>query len=99
MVHHKNITVLLLLSRIFIPLKPDSVRRKRLDDRHTFYCIDYFVLGEIRTCLGASSDPMFPWILSNSCPLNLLRVRSHQAKTFIVKRLIQVRNNVTRVRA
>ena len=52
----------------------------------------------IRTCLGVSDDPMFLWISSNSCPLNLLLVRSHQAKKIIVKRLIQGRNNVTRVR-
>ena len=41
--------------------------------------------------------PMFLWISSNSCPLNLLLVRSHQAEIIIVKRLIQGRNNVTRV--
>ena len=41
---------------------------------------------------------MFLWIFSNSCPLNLLPVRSHQAEIIIVKRLIQGRNNVTRVR-
>ena len=41
---------------------------------------------------------MFLWISSNPCPLNLLLVRSHQAEIIIVKRLIQGRNNVTRVR-
>ena len=41
---------------------------------------------------------MFRWISSNSCPLHLLLVRSHQAEIIIVKRLIQGRNNVTRVR-
>ena len=41
---------------------------------------------------------MFLWISSNSCPLNLLLVRSHQAEIIIVKRLIQGRYNVTRVR-
>ena len=40
---------------------------------------------------------MFLWISSNFCPLNLLLVRSHQAGIIIVKRLIQGRNNVTRV--
>ena len=40
---------------------------------------------------------MFLCILSNFCPLNLLLVRSHQAETIIAKRLIQERNNVTRV--
>ena len=34
---------------------------------------------------------------SNSCPLNLLLVQSHQAEIIIVKRLIQGHNNVTRV--
>ena len=55
------------------------------------------MIGGIRTCLEVSDDPMFLWISSNSCPLNLLLVRSHQAKIIIVKRLIQERNNVTRV--
>ena len=41
--------------------------------------------------------PMFLRISSNSCPLNLLLVRSHQAEIISVKRLIQGRNNVTRV--
>ena len=41
---------------------------------------------------------MFLLISSNSCPLNLLLVRSHQAEIIIVNGLIQGRNNVTRVR-
>ena len=41
---------------------------------------------------------MFQWISWNSCPLNLLLVRSHEAEIIIVKRLIQERNNVARVR-
>ena len=41
---------------------------------------------------------MFLWISSNSCSLNLLFVRRHRAEIIIVKRLIQGRNNVTRVR-
>ena len=41
---------------------------------------------------------MFLWISSNSCPLNLLLVQSHQAEIIIVKRLIQGRNSMTRVR-
>ena len=69
-----------------------------LDDPHTFHYQDYFVIGGIRTCLGVSDDAMFLWIFSNSCPLNLLLFRSHQAEIIIVKRLIQGRNNVTRVR-
>ena len=69
-----------------------------LDDPHTFHYQDYFVIGGIRTCLGVSDDLMFLWISSNSCPLNLLLVRSHQAEIIIIKRLIQGRNSVTRVR-
>ena len=69
-----------------------------LDDPHTFHCNDYFVIGGICTCLGVSDDPMFFWISSSSCPLNLLLVRSHQAEIIIVKRLIQGLNNMTRVR-
>ena len=68
------------------------------DDPHTFHYQDYFVIAEISNCLGAFDDPMFLWISLNSCPLNLLLVRSHQAEIIIVKRLIQGRNNVTRVR-
>ena len=56
------------------------------------------MVGGIRTCLGVSDDPKFLWISSNSCPLNLLLVQSHQAEIIIVKRLIQGRNNVNRVR-
>ena len=41
---------------------------------------------------------MFLYISFNSCPLNLLLVRSHQAEIIIAQRLIQGRNNVTRVR-
>ena len=41
---------------------------------------------------------MLLWLSSNSCPLNLLLVRSHQPEIIIVKHLIQGRNNVTRVR-
>ena len=41
---------------------------------------------------------MFPWISSNSCPLNLLLVQIHQAEIIIVKGRIQGRNNVTMVR-
>ena len=55
------------------------------------------MIGGIRTCLAVSDDPMLRWISSNSCPLNLLFVRSHQAQKIIVKRLIQKPNSVTRV--
>ena len=56
------------------------------------------MIGGIRTCLGVSDDPMFLWISSNSCPLNLLLDQSHQAEIIILKRLIHGRNSVTRVR-
>ena len=46
-----------------------------LDDPHTFHYQDYFVIGGIRTCLGVFDDPVFLWICSNSCPLNLLLVQ------------------------
>ena len=52
----------------------------------------------IRTCLGVSDGPMFLWVSSNFCPPDLLLVRSHQAEIIIVKRFIQGRNNVIRVR-
>ena len=41
---------------------------------------------------------LFLGICSNSFPLNLLLVLSYQAYKIIIKRLIQGRNNVTRVR-
>ena len=69
-----------------------------LDDPHTFHYNDYFAIGGIHTGVGVSDDPMFLWISSNSFPMNLLLVRSHQAEIMIVIRLIQGRNNVTRVR-
>ena len=90
--------LLLMLLRIFILLSPDSVRRELLDNPYTFHCNDNFVRGGIRTCLGvSSSDRMFVWISSNSCPLNLLLVQSHPAKIIIAKLLIQGCNYVTRV--
>ena len=60
--------------------------------RTFFHYKDYFVIGEIRTCFGVFHYPMLPWISSNSCPLNLLLVRSHQPEIIIVKGLIQGRN-------
>ena len=38
------------------------------------------MIAGIRNGLGAFDDPMFLWISLNSCPLNLLLVRSHQAE-------------------
>ena len=55
------------------------------------------MIGGIRTCLGVSDDPMFLRNFLNSSPVNLLLVRNHRAEIFIVKRLIQGRNNKTSV--
>ena len=87
----------MLLWSTFILLSPDCVRHSIWDDLRTFHCNDYFMVGGILTCLGVSSNPMFLWISSNSCPLNLLLVQSHQAEIIIVKCLMQGRNNGIRV--
>ena len=55
------------------------------------------MLGGIRTCLEVRGDPIFLCISSNSCPLNVLLVRSRQAEIIIKNCIIQKRNNVTRV--
>ena len=57
------------------------------------------MIGGFGTCLEVSSDPIFPVISLNSCPLNLLRVQTHKAEIIILKHLIQRHNNVTRVQA
>ena len=57
-----------------------------LDDPHTFHYNDYFVIGGIRICLEVSDDPMFLWISSNSFPLNLLLVWSHQAEISVLSK-------------
>ena len=49
-------------------------------------------MGGICTCLGFFSDPMFLQVSLNSCPLNLLLVRSYQAEIIISKHLIQRRS-------
>ena len=67
-----------------------------LDDLRTFHYDNYTVFKRIFTSLGVSGNPMFWWIFSNSCPMNLLLVGSHQAKRIIAKRFIQRRNNVNR---
>ena len=54
--------------------------------------------GQIRTRLGVDHFPSFPVDVLTSSHVNLLLVRSYQAEIIIVKRLIQGRNNVTRVR-
>ena len=53
------------------------------------------VIGEIRS---TEKFLVIQWISSNSYPLNLLLVQSHQAEMIIVKRLMQGHSNVTRVR-
>ena len=61
-------------------------------------CIIYLlVTGQPHTLLDDPHTLWFHCISSNSCPLNLLLVRSHQAEIIIVERRIQRRNNVTRV--
>ena len=54
--------------------------------------------GRIRTRLGFDHFPSFTVDVLTSSHVNLLLVRSHQAEIIILKRLIQGRNNVTRVR-
>ena len=54
--------------------------------------------GRIRTRLGVDHFTSFPVDVLTSSHVNLLLVQSHQAEIIIVKRLIQGRNNVTRVR-
>ena len=49
-------------------------------DPHTFHCNNCFVFRGILVCLKVFSDTMLSWISSNSCPLNLLLVRCHQAE-------------------
>ena len=71
--HWRYITIAVVLC-VIILVSPDRVRLSLSDDPHTFHCNDYFVLGGIRTYLAV------PWISSNSCPLDPLLVRSHQAE-------------------
>ena len=82
------------LSSCYLTASNDAL----LEDPHTFHCIDYFVIGGIRLCLGVFDNLMFLWFSSNSRPLNLLLVRSHQAEIIIEKRFIPARNSVTSVR-
>ena len=63
-----------------------------------FHYVIYFMLEGIHTCSRVFIYPMFLWISSNSCPLNLLLVRSNQAEIIAIKRLIQKRLNAARVR-
>ena len=68
-----------------------------MDYPHTFYCYKYFVIGGIRSCIEVSSDPIFQWISSNSCPLNLLLVRSPPSRDNHRKAFIHGFNNMTSV--
>ena len=45
-----------------------------LDDLHTFYCDNCFVLGGFRTCLEVSNNPLLQLASSCSCRLNFLLV-------------------------
>ena len=66
-----------------------------------YWTIRTLFIAIISSCLEesvpASEFPMFLWVSSNSCPLNLLLFWRHLPEIIIVKRLIQGRNNVTRV--
>ena len=93
-----TVVVVVVVAHIYPPVTGQRQTLTCWTIRTLFHYQDYFVIGGIRTCLGVSDDPMFLWISSNFCPLNLLLVRSHQAEIIIVKRLIQGRNSVTRVR-
>ena len=95
--HNSIATFIIVASHIYPPVIGQRQTPNIGRSAH-FNCNDYFVIGGIRTRSGVSSDPMFLWISSNSCPLILLLVRSHQAEIMTVKRLIQRRNNVIRVR-
>ena len=86
-----------ILSLLRIYLVTGQRRTQPLDDLRNFYFNNYFVLGVIRICFEIFSDLMFLFS-SKSCPQNLVLFGSHQAKIIIVKRLIQERKNLTRVR-
>ena len=78
-----------------------SCRRTAADAKYWTICTLFIAMTTSwleESCLGVSNDPMLQWISSNSCPLNVLLVRSHRAEMNIVKRLIQRRNYVIRVR-
>ena len=93
-----HLKIVVVVAHIYPPVTGQRQTLTYWTIRTLFHYNDYFMIGGIRACLGVSDDPMFLWISSNSCPLNLLLVRNHQAEIIIIKRLIQGRNNVTRVR-
>ena len=93
-----NGSVVVVVAHIYPPVTGQRQMLTYWTIRTLFITVIAFVIGGIRTCLGVSDDLMFLWISSNSCLLNLLLVGNHQAEIIIVKRLIQGRNNVTRVR-
>ena len=83
-----------------LPLPPLCGRpcvRRLPDDPITFHSNEYFVPGGIRTCLEVSSDPMLVYFFE-FLSTEFAAGRSNPAEVIIVKRLIQGRNNVTRVR-
>ena len=49
-------------------------------------CPVFRVWSNPHLLIGVPIDPMFLWPSSNSCPLNLLLVQSHQAEILIKKR-------------
>ena len=94
-IHHNDLTN--------IPIMALRIRYDCLIDWCIFILLSresdgalYF--GRIRTRLGVDHFPSFPVDVLTSSHVNLLLVRSHQAEIIIVERLIQGRNNVTRVR-
>ena len=95
----RSASVVVVVAHIYPPV---TGQRQRL----TYWTIPILFIALTTSWLEESATAlefptmqlMFLWISSNSCPLNLLLVRSHQTEIIIVKRLIQGRNNVNRVR-
>ena len=50
---------IVVVAHIYPPVRRQHKNANLLDDPHTFCCSDYFVIGEIRTCLEVSNDLMF----------------------------------------
>ena len=91
-------TPLLWIELLFVAVLSYPFCRRTAPDAIYQTICTLFVLERSCTCLRISSDPMFLWILLNSCPLNLVLVPSHQAEMVIVKRFIEGQNKQTRVR-
>ena len=83
--HTKNKRLLFLNCRCMFN---DLFSCHLLDDKHSFQCVNYFVIGGIRTS-SVSNDPILLWISLHSCPLNLLLSQSHQAEIIIEESFTQ----------